>query len=345
MQEVIMTGKTVDDAIELACKELGVARDDINLSIEIIDMPQKRLFGSTPAKVRVVVNEDEISVKDLIAGLEEKPKAKPEAPPEQPKPERQAKPKKQNEQPQPQQSEKRSEPLPSPIEFAPRSEQDKLAIEDLPVGAAAAFAYLREVAEKMGLTDIEYEAYKTESGGVEFVVSGEQAPALIGRRGETMDALQYLALLVSNRAADGEYCKITLDIANYRQKRAQTLESLAQRMAGKAKKSRRSQTLEPMNPYERRIVHSAIQGIEGVRSESIGEEPRRRVVVMLEGDTRPPQRSSGGGNRNRRGGSGGGNNRSRSNSPQQPRREQSAPQPKKEADPEAEKNLYKKIEL
>lgn len=121
-----------------------------------------------------------------------------------------------------------------------------------------------------------------------ITVSGEDAGALIGFHGETMDALQYLANLAANKKADEtddrNYTKIVVDIENYRAKRAETLKSLARRMAAKVLKYRRKVTLEPMSAYERRIIHSEVQGIRGVTTYSIGQDNNRKVVVCLEED-------------------------------------------------------------
>ena len=132
--------------------------------------------------------------------------------------------------------------------------------------------------------DVDFE--KTGSGRYKLSVNGEAAGMLIGHHGDTLDALQYLVNLAVNKREDdgskGEYMNITLDIENYRKKREEALRSLAKRMANKVLKYRRSVVLEPMLPYERRIIHSEIQGIEGVSTNSIGIENNRKVVIFLE---------------------------------------------------------------
>ncbi len=132
--------------------------------------------------------------------------------------------------------------------------------------------------------DVDFE--KTGSGRYKLSVNGEAAGMLIGHHGDTLDALQYLVNLAVNKREDdgskGEYMNITLDIENYRKKREDALRSLAKRMANKVLKYRRSVVLEPMLPYERRIIHSEIQGIEGVSTNSIGIENNRKVVIFLE---------------------------------------------------------------
>ncbi|MEG0692526.1 MAG: RNA-binding cell elongation regulator Jag/EloR [Oscillospiraceae bacterium] len=143
-----------------------------------------------------------------------------------------------------------------------------------------ATAYLQDILNAMGLSTISMEIVDKEDGAV-ITFSGEGMAALIGHHGETLDALQYLIALTCNRV-DGDYYRITLDCGNYREKREVTLQGLATRIAGKVKKTGRSQLLEPMNPYERRIIHAIVSDIEGVYSKSKGEEPNRRVVILSE---------------------------------------------------------------
>lgn len=138
-------------------------------------------------------------------------------------------------------------------------------------------AFIEEIVKSFPLKDVEVSA--EEKDGTVFVdISGEEASYLIGKRGETLNSLQYLAGLVLNNGEE-KYSRITLNINGYREKREKTLEALARRLANQALKSGRSVTLEPMAPYERRIIHSTVQGINGVSSTSVGEEPRRKVVI------------------------------------------------------------------
>lgn len=140
--------------------------------------------------------------------------------------------------------------------------------------------YLRNILDAMKLSNVTMKITENEDGGV-ITFDGDGIAVLIGHHGETLDALQYLIALTCNRL-DGEYYRITLDCGNYREKREATLRSLASRIAAKVKKSGRSQILEPMNPYERRIIHSVVSTIDGVYSKSKGEEPNRRVVILSE---------------------------------------------------------------
>lgn len=144
-----------------------------------------------------------------------------------------------------------------------------------------AIVFLKDILEKMGLNGILVESNEKENGIV-LDLAGEGVGAIIGRRGETLDALQYLVSLVANKG-EQEYKRITLDSGDYREKREKTLEALAKRMALSAVRTRRNQVLEPMNPYERRIIHAAVQNVKGATSWSVGEDPNRRVVIGVEG--------------------------------------------------------------
>ncbi len=137
--------------------------------------------------------------------------------------------------------------------------------------------YLTSILEKMGATDIKLHV-KENDGTTKISIEGENLGLVIGRRGETLDALQYLVSLVINRG-NADYRRITLDSGDYREKREQTLERIAKNAAFGAANNHRNTTLEPMNPYERRIIHSVVQNIKGSTSWSIGEEPYRRVVI------------------------------------------------------------------
>ncbi len=146
--------------------------------------------------------------------------------------------------------------------------------------------FLTGVLSRMDLENVQLEETGTDAGVV-FNLTGDGLGLIIGHRGETLDALQYLVSLVANRGRQ-QYRRITLDTGNYREKREKTLTALARRIALSAVKSRRSTTLEPMNPYERRIIHTAVQNVPGASSWSIGEEPNRRVVIGVESGREHP---------------------------------------------------------
>ena len=218
--------------------------------------------------------------------------------------------------------------------------------------ADCAVDYLQKIFKGMGLDEVSIEVKETESGAA-LILSGEGLGVLIGRRGETLDSLQYLAGLVANRM-EGDYFRITLDSNSYREKREKTLESLAKKLAGQVVRTGRNMTLEPMNPYERRIIHATVQGIEGVTSSSIGEEPNRRVVISSTSPKKPYSRD--GRRDGRRDGArrdgGRGPRGPRPDRPVRERRERpaetsDAAQTVREKAPEdaASKPLYSKIEL
>ena len=152
-------------------------------------------------------------------------------------------------------------------------------------GTAAEFAkaYLEKVLAAIGVTDFTC-TVKEENNGCVISLDGENLGFIIGRRGDTLDALQYLTGLVANRV-DNAYYRVTLDIGNYREKREQALITLARRLAGQTARTGRRHSLEPMNPYERRIIHTAVQDMEGVTSWSVGSEPNRHVVIGTSDDT------------------------------------------------------------
>ena len=270
------TGKTVDEARAKACALLGVQAEDMNVSYEVLEMPQKTGFLGlklTPAKVRVSVEEPDApkapetpaaAEAPAPAPAEEKvevpaaPAAEEAAPAEEPKAEEAA-----------------------PVaEAAPAEEAEEV---EVPINieenskVKAAVEYLQEVITRMGVNDVAFSAVQKGEATI-IRLDGEKLGALIGRRGETMESLSYLASLVANRL-EGDYIKLGLDVAGYRDKRESDLTALAQRIGAKVRKTGRSFAMEPMNPYERRIIHSAIGKMEGVRSESKGEGRDRRVVI------------------------------------------------------------------
>lgn len=148
-----------------------------------------------------------------------------------------------------------------------------------------AMAYLREILEKMGITDFDMNAEETEGGAV-INIEGEDVGFIIGHRGETLDALQYLTGLVANHMDEG-YFRISINIGNYREKREKTLEILGRKLAFKAVKTGAKTALEPMNPYERRIIHTAVQRVRGAVSWSEGENMQRHVVIGPDPDYKP----------------------------------------------------------
>ena len=272
-QEAI--GKTVDEARAKACALLGVQADDLNVSCEVLEMPQKTGFLGlklTPAKVCVSVEEPDAPAAPVVeekkAPVQEQAAPAPavEAPAAPAEPEAKA--------------EEPAAPVAEAAAEQPAAEEEEteepINIEEN-AKVKAAVDYLREVIALMGVENVSFSAVQKGEATI-IRLDGEKLGALIGRRGETMESLSYLASLVANRL-EGDYIKLGLDVAGYRDKRESDLTALAQRIGAKVRKTGRSFAMEPMNPYERRIIHSAISKMEGVRSESKGEGRDRRVVI------------------------------------------------------------------
>ena len=274
--------RTVEEAINLALEKLGASIGEVD--IQVIHEGSKGLFGffgSRQAKVKLTIKQDEnlpdaaraifidaLGNEDEQAEAVEEPIQKPAEKPavksiEKPVEKREKKAKAQR-------TKKQSKPQ--------KTEETKPAVQrdiDSPEGIAQAF--LQEVTKLMGL-DVSVHSTRNEEGNVHVVFQGDPQGILIGRRGETLDALQYLTSLQVNRGGE-DYIRVTLDSEGYRAKREDSLRRLANRMANRAKKPRRRVKLEPMNPYERRIIHTTLQKVEGVTTYSEGEEPYRKIVI------------------------------------------------------------------
>ena len=274
------TGKTVDEARAKACALLGVQADDLNVSYEVLEMPQKTGFlglKTTPAKVCVSVEEPDAPAAPAAAPapaaeaapVQETAPEVPAAPVEEPAAPVEA-PAAEVKQPAAEQA------APAAAAAADEETEVPIVIEEN-AKVKAAVEYLQEVIAKMGVENVTFSAVQKGEATI-IRLDGEHLGALIGRRGETMESLSYLASLVANRL-EGDYIKLGLDVAGYRDKRESDLTALAQRIGAKVRKTGRSFAMEPMNPYERRIIHSAISKMEGVRSESKGEGRDRRVVI------------------------------------------------------------------
>ena len=264
MRSIEMSARTVEDALEAACQALGVDRDDLNVSYEVLEFPARKLFKTIPAKVRVTVEEPETTapVAEAPAAVETAaPVAEPAAP-EEAAPETPAEPP--------------AEASAAPAEEPAGDEEVALDIDADP-RLQAAVDYLTPIFKLMGVEDFAFSALKKGEATI-LRVTGTHMGALIGRRGETMESLSYLASLVVNRM-EGPYIKLGLDVGGYRGKREDDLAALARRIADRVIRTGCYYEMEPMNPYERHIIHTAVADIEGVRSESKGEGPNRRVVI------------------------------------------------------------------
>ena len=289
-REFLATGKTVEEAIEAAYEKAGVDREYV--TVEIIERPKKKFFGlkTVPATAKAVIDEDYwnkmFGVKEKKAEApkkkkeprEQKPKAE-KTVQEQPKKEKQEKPKKEQKPQQPKKQEPKKEIKPAEVktEEAPKEEVKVLAPEVLEKKGSEAANYIKEVLTTLGYPEAEV-TYTQKDGMIVLQLSGDEMGAVVGRRGDNLDAMQYLASLVANKS-EGSYVRVVLDIDDYRSKREASLRAYARKTASQAVKSGRSITLEAMNPYERRIVHSTVQTVSGATSKSIGSEPNRRVVI------------------------------------------------------------------
>lgn len=313
IKEAIATGENVEVAFANACMQLGI--ETVDASCEVLEMPQKKtfgLFGGRPAKVRAYIEIlDEVKPAPVKPKLEPKPVEKKE---------------------------------PVPVKSEKEKPQPKPSADPARDPAKEAAEYVKKILDYMGLADANVEIRPNESGAA-LVLSGDDVGFVIGHRGETLDALQYLASLVANHT-DGAYFRLTLDVGSYREKRKETLEALGRKMAHRAIKTGRNASLEPMNPYERRIIHTAVQAVEGAKSWSEGEEQARHVVIGPEGGERYQSRRD---NRRGRGGYNGGRgyDRNRRNDSRPQRNQQPSSKPRAEGpksdDPSAP--IYGKIEV
>lgn len=294
MEYIEVTGKSVEEAITNACTKLGIPSD--KLDYEVIDKGNSGflgIFNSKPAKIKAREKQEETVVEQVNA---EEPKKASEAPVHaekkfekkadnfkkaEPKKEFKAEPKKEFKK-----------------EYKPADNHKNAEVKEVPKAeeqpkAEPFTAEQKEVIKKdiqtflnnmFGAMSMEVKAditFDDEENSVNVDLSGDNMGVLIGKRGQTLDSIQYLTSLVINKNSE-KYVRVKLDTENYRKRRKETLESLAKNIAYKVKRSRRPVSLEPMNPYERRIIHSALQADKFVSTRSEGEEPFRHVVVYLE---------------------------------------------------------------
>lgn len=307
IKEAFGKGATTEAAVEAAKNELG-APWDADVQIEVIKTAKKKtlgLFGGSLAEVRAYYE-----VPDEV----KKPVQKPAKAPKASKSETKAESKK---------PETKKEPAPKKEEPA----------KERTVGAAskAAEAYIKSILDGMGVENASIDASEDDESVYVQLDCGNDFGYIIGRRGETLDAIQYLTRLVINKGKDN-YKRVSINAGNYREKREETLRELAKKSAARVKKYGRNVCLDPMNPYERRIIHTTVQEIEGVDSHSIGSESDRRVVITLAEGFKATNPSNGRGRRGdyRR------SDRSQANREQQ--------QPKRAPRSDLEGSLYGKIE-
>ena len=272
-QFIDVTGKTEEEAINRALEQLKLDRDDV--SVEILERAKAGFLGlgSCPAKVRVSYGEDE----EPAAPAQPKAEKVREDKPKTEKPRTEKKP---AEKPQ-----RREEPVKK--ESAPKTEEAQTVKVPEDLGEEVNDERTQEIRKFLSglLQQMEVQAevkvYLPEKGRYKVFLEGQGLGAIIGRRGETLDAIQQLTSYAVNRSGSGRV-RVQLDAENYREKREQSLQHLARKVAAKVTKYRRSVTLEPMNAYERHVIHTALQDVPNVTTYSTGTEPNRRVIVAYD---------------------------------------------------------------
>ena len=278
IKEITAVGKDILEAKEMARLALGAGElDDVNF--EIIDSGSKGIFGIIgvrPAKVRAYIELPDVHEKRQRADRPKRDKKPNDGKKTEKREDRKPKPKKAEKKPE------ESKAAAPKSEVIPEAElkMERRIVEE---GEDMSFDFVKTVIADIGLS-AEAELYSCEDGTRRITIVGDDASALIGHHGDTLDALQYLANLASARKnirGERDKSRVTLDIEGYRKKREETLRALARRMAAKALRNRRSVMLEPMSAYERRIIHSEIQSIEGVSTNSIGSDNNRKIVIFL----------------------------------------------------------------
>lgn len=316
VKDAIATGATIEEAQQSAIRSLN-APEDADVQFEVLQFPEKKkfgLFGGKQAEVRAFYEAKEekpkvAAVKKSSGNAKAKAQQKAEKPANQKK-EKAAAPKKTAEEKKgtsPKKAEKAAE--------KPAEPREAVSMEEAPEQVKKAYAYLKTVIEGLGIEN--YEIDVTKAGKEYFfeVSSEDNYSLLIGRRGETLDSIQYLTRLAANRGKeDGKSVRISINVGDYREKRERTLKDIARKNGRRVRKYGRNMTLNPMNPSERRIIHTTIAEMEGLQSYSIGSDADRRVVIALAEGVEPLQpRNNGGRGRNDRGGRGGrgGNDRGR----------------------------------
>lgn len=274
-KEITITANSEQEALEQAYRELGVSSQQCDA--QVIQPAKKSLFGKI--KQQAIVKVTVVREADTV---------------------RTAAPVVKQEAPAPEKVEKEAaEEIPAEETVSESTEQESQNNNNS-AKLQAAQEYLQSILDKMGVEGVTMTVEEGEESAT-ITLNGEHLGILIGHHGETLDALQHLTTLVCNRL-DGKYFRVTLDCGQYRDKRQKALKDLAKRTSIKVARTGRSQMLEPMNPYERRIVHSVVTEMEGVTSKSKGEDPNRRVIIL---PTNPRPKSSGSYDRRRSGGRGG----------------------------------------
>lgn len=284
--EYIVTAKTVDEAYKKAV-DLYSSLGDI--SLEEVITPGKKgflgLFGTVPAEIKISVDDGKEERKPKIQQQKNVEK-KNNQPKKNNAPEKKSEKKPSKAEPKAEAKAESKSPTVDPVKA--KGEEINVTVEEKTLAINFLKGFIRDIGFDC---EVKGDLTKNEKGFVSrlITIEGKDAPSLIGHRGEMLDAIQYLSNLCLARKSEGEnkeYVKVVIDIENYREKREQALRALARRMAEKALKYQRNVLLEPMNPYERMIIHSEIQTIEGVSTHSVGYDENRKIVITVEGAKR-----------------------------------------------------------
>ncbi len=282
IKEITASGKDLNEARETARLLLGASElDDVNYTV--LDAGSKGIFGifgARPAKVKATMEVADVESQREVR--RERPAEKSEKNEKRERRPRENNSTKKNEG---KKNEKRAPRREAPKPAAVPETDLKFEHVDAQPGTDRAFDFVNTLIADLGLTDVETELLRCEDGTRRVNIKGENASLLIGHHGDTLDALQYLAnLATAQRDANGERdrSRVTIDVEGYRAKREATLRQLARRMANKALARGSKVTLEPMTPYERRIIHSEVQSIPGVTTQSTGSDNNRRIVIYVE---------------------------------------------------------------
>lgn len=267
---ITVSAKTLDDAITEALVQLGVTSDRLDYIVVEKGSEGFLGIGRKQAVIKARRKREEKPVEETVEESKVETQVKEEVKPEK---KTEKKPAKEHSHTKKNVREEKPE-----VKSEPKKEVELAKVEPQTIETCEKFIY--DVMNAMGMDDVKVTSVVDEEGALSINMEGSNMGILIGKRGQTLDSLQYLTNRVANKMQDG-YVRVKLDTEDYRRRRKETLENLAKNIASKVKRTRKTVSLEPMNPYERRIIHSALQSDPAVSTHSEGEEPYRRVVVTL----------------------------------------------------------------
>ena len=267
---ITLSAKTLDDAITEALVQLGVTSDRLDYIVVEKGSEGFLGIGRKQAVIKARRKQEEKPVEETVEESKVETPVKEEVKPEK---KTEKKPAKEHSHTKKNVREEKPE-----VKSEPKKEAELAKVEPQTIETCEKFIY--DVMNAMGMEDVKVTSAVDEEGALSINMEGSNMGILIGKRGQTLDSLQYLTNRVANKMQDG-YVRVKLDTEDYRRRRKETLENLAKNIASKVKRTRKTVSLEPMNPYERRIIHSALQSDPAVSTHSEGEEPYRRVVVTL----------------------------------------------------------------